>query len=59
MSTFVHSATTEKDLVYNQPVFSKDGLSNEQHTLRAGVSGLSYEVYIDFDYAMVTSVFLI
>ena len=55
--TFTHVPTSSKDLDYNQLVFSKTGLTNEQHTLKASISDVDHQVYINFDYALYTFVY--
>ncbi|KAK7681917.1 hypothetical protein QCA50_014879 [Cerrena zonata] len=56
MSTFTHNPTTSLDLDYNQLVFSQTGLANQEHTLKASISGVDHDVYINFDYANYTFV---
>lgn len=56
MSTFIHNPTTSLDLDYNQLVFSQTGLANQEHTLKASISGVDHDVYINFDYANYTYV---
>ncbi|KAJ2915255.1 hypothetical protein MD484_g5186, partial [Candolleomyces efflorescens] len=42
------------DILYNQLVFSQTGLANTQHTLEIITEGLSYQTYVNFDYAIYT-----
>ncbi|KAK7681913.1 hypothetical protein QCA50_014875 [Cerrena zonata] len=56
ISTFTHNPTTSLDLDYNQLVFQQTGLANQEHTLKASISGLDHNVYINFDYANYTFV---
>lgn len=58
ISTFTHNPTTSFNLDYNQLVFSSAGLTNEEHTLKASISGIDHDVYINFDYANYTSVII-
>ena len=56
VSTFTHNPTTSFDLEYNQLVFSQTDLDNTEHTLKASISGVDHDVYINFDYANYTYV---
>ncbi|KAK7681919.1 hypothetical protein QCA50_014881 [Cerrena zonata] len=56
VSTFTHNPTTSLDLDYNQLVFQQTGLANQNHTLKASISGVDHNVYINFDYANYTFV---
>ena len=46
-----HIPTSSSDLDYNQLVFSQSGLSNEEHMVKATISGPD-SLYMNFDYAL-------
>lgn len=60
LTEFTHEASTEPGLLYNQTVFSKEGLEYENHTLRISTTGQGDEsLYVNFDYAIYTYVNLL
>jgi hypothetical protein len=42
---------------YNVLGFNSTSLSNIDHTLRVSTGGVDYHVFVNFDYAIYTSVF--
>ncbi|KAG6915336.1 hypothetical protein DXG01_012108 [Tephrocybe rancida] len=55
VSTFNHIPSNSPDYQFNSLVFSKDGLSNVQHTLSISTTG-NRHLYTNFDYAHYTFV---
>lgn len=47
---------TRDDIEYNQLGFSQTGLDNTNHTLVISVSGLTEQIWVNFDYAIYTQV---
>ncbi|KAG6872611.1 hypothetical protein C0995_008356 [Termitomyces sp. Mi166 len=54
VSSFHHIPTSSTEFNYGALVFSKDNLSNEQHTLNISTSGLNELLWVCFDYATYT-----
>ncbi|KAG6849532.1 hypothetical protein H0H93_007688 [Arthromyces matolae] len=54
VSTFHHIPTTSTGYVFNALVFSRDGLSNTNHTLLISTSGINQHLFTNFDYANYT-----
>ncbi|KAF8219325.1 hypothetical protein L208DRAFT_1427093 [Tricholoma matsutake] len=53
---FFHAPSSSIELIYNALVFSSSNLMNTQHTLHISTSGVDHSVFINFDYAIYTSV---
>ncbi|THV03980.1 hypothetical protein K435DRAFT_962113 [Dendrothele bispora CBS 962.96] len=53
---FLHQPSNSLDLQYRDDamVFSKTGLSNENHTFQISTTGVNHDVFVNFDYAMYT-----
>ncbi|KAJ2933746.1 hypothetical protein H1R20_g3393, partial [Candolleomyces eurysporus] len=54
--SYLHMPDRSKaNIMYNQLVFSKTGLANTEHTLEIITEGLTYQTYVNFDYAIYTN----
>lgn len=52
---FLHTPDpSSADILYNQLVFHRTGLSNDDHSLKIYTSGLDHNVFTNFDYAVYT-----
>ncbi|KAF5373814.1 hypothetical protein D9758_000975 [Tetrapyrgos nigripes] len=53
---FLHEPTASRELQYgeNAMVFSKTGLSNEEHIFMISTAGIDHDVFVNFDYAIYT-----
>jgi hypothetical protein len=53
---FFHAPSSSYAFIYNALAFSRSNLQNANHTLNISTSGISHDVFINFDYAIYTSV---
>jgi hypothetical protein len=54
--SFFHAPNASFEFIYNALVFSRSNLPNATHTLNISTSGVDHDVFINFDYAIYTSV---